>query len=60
MGEDTCGIVCPYCFEYLEVYVDPGSEGELVEDCEVCCRPWRLWVERDEHGALRVTVDRAQ
>ncbi|MEM7135938.1 MAG: CPXCG motif-containing cysteine-rich protein [Myxococcota bacterium] len=57
---DTATVVCPYCFESLEVYVDPETSGELVEDCEVCCRPWRLVVARTEDGELRVFADRAQ
>jgi hypothetical protein len=44
----------------VELYVDPDTEGELVQDCDVCCRPWRVLVERDVTGAPRVWVDRAQ
>ncbi len=37
----TSGVLCPYCAEPLDAYVDPGG-GEsqrYVEDCAVCCRP---------------------
>jgi hypothetical protein len=32
----------------------------MVQDCDVCCRPWQLFVERDEDGRLYVGVERAQ
>ena len=57
---DTALVTCPYCFEQLEVYVDPETEGELIRDCDVCCRPWALRVNRDVDGALFVDATRAQ
>lgn len=57
---DTATVVCPYCFEELEVYVDPESEGQLIRDCDVCCRPWALHVTRDPEGALLIVASRAQ
>ena len=58
--DDTVEITCPYCFERVEIYVDPDSRGELVRDCDVCCHPWTLHVSRDENGELRVEALRAQ
>lgn len=58
--DDTATVSCPYCFELVEVYVDPGSEGELIRDCDVCCRPWALQVSRDANGELFVRASRAQ
>lgn len=40
-------VQCPYCFEWVEVWLDPTDLGELVMDCEVCCRPWVLEVRAD-------------
>lgn len=57
---DTARIICPYCFEELEVYIDPETEGELVRDCDVCCRPWTLFVSRALDGDLVVRAVRAQ
>ncbi len=57
---DTTTVVCPYCFEQVDVYIDPESEGELIRDCDVCCRPWALRVSRDSNGALYVHAARAQ
>jgi hypothetical protein len=44
---------CPYCGEAVELLLDPagGDLQEYVEDCEVCCRPWRVEVSYDETGA---------
>ncbi|MGF1467323.1 MAG: CPXCG motif-containing cysteine-rich protein [Sandaracinaceae bacterium] len=58
--DDTAHVVCPYCYETVELYVDPESAGELVQDCDVCCRPWTLRVSRSADGTLAVLVDRAQ
>ena len=38
-------IVCPYCGESVEVYLEPDVEGNLVQDCEVCCNPWDINVD---------------
>jgi hypothetical protein len=37
-------VTCPYCGEELEIYVEPDVRGSFVQDCEVCCNPWRLSV----------------
>jgi len=37
-------VVCPYCGETVEIYVEPDVRGLLVQDCEVCCNPWQLRV----------------
>lgn len=48
---------CPYCGEWLTIHFDPQSEGELVQDCEVCCRPWQLKIDRRRSDRPRVRVD---
>jgi hypothetical protein len=56
---DTEAVVtCPYCGEDVEVSLDPGSGAvqEYIEDCQVCCQPWRVSVVYDEHGAAQVSV----
>lgn len=58
--DDIAELMCPYCYEPLEVYVDPETEGELIEDCAVCCRPCALQVRRATDGELSVVVLRAQ
>ena len=57
--EETANVRCPYCREWVELYVDPETTGVMVEDCAVCCRPWNVMVERDG-DKMRVHVSRAQ
>ncbi len=40
--DDQFTVICPYCGESIDVYVEPGMRGSFVQDCEVCCNPWRL------------------
>jgi hypothetical protein len=56
--DDQRHLTCPWCFEAVEMYIDPQTVGEMVEDCAVCCRPWLLRVSRDWEGALYVEVER--
>ena len=54
-------VTCPWCGELVEVSLDPGGgrSQEYVEDCEVCCNPWRVRVRWDGTGAARVEVEPA-
>jgi len=59
---DTAALVdCPYCGETAEIALDPGSGArqEYVEDCPVCCQPWRVRVRYSTEGAAQVVVDTA-
>jgi hypothetical protein len=49
---------CPYCGEPVELAVDPGGGNvqEYVEDCPVCCRPWRVTVRWDPAGFAAVEL----
>ncbi len=58
--DDATLVQCPYCLQMVELWVDPDTRGQYIEDCEVCCRPWRVNVARDDDGTLHVTVTRAQ
>ena len=51
-------ITCPYCGEAVELSIDPGSGAaqEYVEDCAVCCQPWRVSVSYDGAGGAYVSV----
>lgn len=51
-------VLCPYCGESVEIALDAGSGSrqEYVEDCEVCCRPWRVSVHYDRDGSARVEI----
>ncbi len=52
-------ITCPYCGESIEIALDAGSGSrqEYVEDCEVCCRPWRVLVRYDRRGQASVQIE---
>ena len=40
-------VICPYCGEDQTIYLEPDVMGTLVQDCEVCCKPWQVRVTRD-------------
>ncbi len=51
-------IYCPYCGEAVEIAIDPGGGAtqEYVEDCQVCCQPWRVTVRYVGDGSAEVSV----
>jgi hypothetical protein len=56
--DDQFVVTCPYCGEDIEIYVEPDVAGSFIQDCEVCCNPWRVRVSRDGDDR-RVDVARA-
>ena len=52
-------VTCPHCGEENEIGLDPGSGAsqQYVEDCQVCCRPWRVYVTYGKDGAADVSVE---
>ena len=50
---------CPYCGEVVEITVEEVGAGseQYVEDCPVCCRPWQVYVTREE-GEVQVSLGR--
>ncbi len=45
---DTQSVRCPYCGEWLEIFIDRSvRQQEYIEDCQVCCRPITLTVTLD-------------
>jgi hypothetical protein len=57
---DTDALVaCPWCGEANQIGLDPGSgaDQEYVEDCEVCCRPWRVRVRYHGDGSAETIVE---
>jgi len=58
-AETEALVQCPYCGEPVEIGLDPagGASQEYVEDCQVCCRPWRVSVHYDAEGQASVTLD---
>jgi hypothetical protein len=55
--ETTFVVSCPYCGEEVEIYLEPDVMGTLVQDCEVCCKPWQVRVGYDD-GERYVEVTR--
>jgi len=50
---DEFFVTCPYCGESQEIYIEPDVAGSFVQDCEVCCNPWRVRVSgRDEDRVI--------
>jgi hypothetical protein len=45
--DDRFVVSCPYCGEDSEIYIEPDVTGSFVQDCEVCCNPWRVRVSGD-------------
>ncbi|HEX6617571.1 MAG TPA: CPXCG motif-containing cysteine-rich protein [Gemmatimonadales bacterium] len=58
-AETEATVTCPYCGEVNEIALDPGggAHQEYVEDCQVCCRPWRVLVEYLPDGSAMVEVE---
>ncbi|HEU4700374.1 MAG TPA: CPXCG motif-containing cysteine-rich protein [Gemmatimonadales bacterium] len=58
-ADTTAMIYCPWCGEPNEIGLDPGggSAQEYVEDCQVCCRPWRLRIAYGGEGEAEVLAE---
>jgi hypothetical protein len=53
MPEEFVSVQCPYCGERFETRIDlTTNDPGYVEDCQVCCRPIEIGIERDPGGAL--------
>jgi hypothetical protein len=54
--EDEFVVMCPYCGEKVEIYLEADVRGSFVQDCEVCCRPWRVDVSgRGDERDVRIS-----
>ena len=51
-------VSCPYCGATVDIVLDPGggADQRYVEDCEVCCQPWEVYVRYDESGHADVQL----
>lgn len=52
-------MTCPHCGASVSLTLDPagGQVQEYVEDCEVCCRPWKVLIQYDGSGAADVQLE---
>jgi hypothetical protein len=57
-ASDGALVHCPWCGEVNEIALDAGGGGEqdYVEDCQVCCRPWRVRVRYGASGDADVSL----
>jgi hypothetical protein len=58
-AETSAQVSCPYCGEISDITLDPGSgtDQDYVEDCQVCCQPWRVRVRYHTAGDAEVSVE---
>ena len=56
--DDVHDVECPYCGALNEITIDAsgGALQSYVEDCQVCCRPWRVVVHYGHDGSADVTL----
>lgn len=54
----TAAVACPCCGEAVEIALDPGSGNaqDYVEDCQVCCQPWRVRLRYHRDGSAEVSI----
>lgn len=52
-------VACPHCGEMIVITLDPGggADQQYVEDCQVCCRPWKVTVRYGSNGHADVDVE---
>jgi transposase-like protein len=57
-ADTAVSVICPFCGEENTIALDPGSGAiqDYVEDCQVCCRPWRVRVRYDAQGGASVQI----
>jgi hypothetical protein len=58
-ADTSAQVLCPYCGELNEIGLDPsgGASQEYVEDCQICCSPWRVLVTYGPDGAADVVLE---
>lgn len=56
-------IVCPFCGEPMELFLEPSGETtrqEFVEECPACSRDFEVSVEYDAAGDPQIHINRTQ
>ena len=56
--QDDSEVQCPWCGEWMTLWIAMDEVGTMTVDCEVCCRPWSVSIQRDFDGRPNVTVGR--
>ncbi len=49
---DSAFHMCPYCGAQVEVELESTGphHQEYIEDCSVCCRPWKVSIDREDES----------
>lgn len=57
--DTEAGVTCPHCGASVSITLDPagGQVQEYVEDCEVCCKPWKVQLWYDAKGVAEVQLE---
>jgi hypothetical protein len=51
-------IYCPFCGQRFDLMIDTSvPEQRLTTDCEVCCRPFNLYIESEPGEILSLVVE---
>ena len=55
---ESCELVqCPHCGQRFELAIDTSVEvQQFMTDCEVCCRPFEIFVECEPGTVLSLEV----
>ena len=55
--DEAVEIFCPYCGEPSTISVGVAEEDDdFVQDCPVCCRPWKVRIRIRRDGSADITV----
>ena len=57
---DALVVQCVYCFEYVDISVDPHDRGTLIQDCDVCRRPLQITIRWMSNGQPHRQIDPAE
>lgn len=56
-------VMCPFCGEPMELFLEPTGEAarqEFVEECQACSRDFEVTVEYDDAGTPHIHTDRTE
>ena len=57
--DSEADVTCPHCGETVTIGLDPGGgeDQTYVEDCQVCCQPWRVHLRYDAGGVATLELE---
>ncbi len=55
--EVSCPVQCPFCGQSFELAVDTTAhEQRFTTDCEICCRPFEVFVQCEPGEVLNLQI----